>query len=308
MKASVIIATYGREECLVDSIRSVLRQDYPDFELIIVDQTARHQPEVENFLRNLDDPRYSYFLVNPPSLPAARNFGLSKASGEIVIFIDDDIALEPGFIQGHIDTYGQSEKIGAVSGRVHVPGLELDGYHFRFSEDGGSSGDFDRPDEADVHTARGCNMSFRVSLLKAIGQFNPSYEGNALREETDVCFRLRRLDYRIRYTPAAALTHFEAPSGGCRETDMWSSMRYYQNETLFYRRCFTFPVLWLFLVNSFKSNLWAWKWTALGRKRFKAYITGVSRGVWLSFFPKTLNPVATWQLDRIRRPAIPEKV
>ena len=185
MKASVIIATYGRDSFLVNTIRSALLQDYPGFELLVVDQSADHAPEVTTFLRTVDDPRYSYHLVTPPSLPAARNFGLARARGEIAIYIDDDVVLDPGFIEAHVKAYERAEPVAAVGGRIRVPGKPVSTHLLAFRADASYSGGFDIPDEGELETVLGCNMSFRRSALEEIGGFDPSYEGNALWEEFD---------------------------------------------------------------------------------------------------------------------------
>ncbi|NJR74718.1 MAG: glycosyltransferase family 2 protein, partial [Scytonema sp. CRU_2_7] len=52
---SVIIPTYGREEPLRDSIEDALKQDYPNYEIIVVDQTPQHKPEIESYLKELAD-------------------------------------------------------------------------------------------------------------------------------------------------------------------------------------------------------------------------------------------------------------
>jgi len=305
MKASVIIATYGRDGCLVDTIHSVLLQDYPDFELIIVDQTAKHSPEVEAFLRNRDNPRYSYCLVTPPSLPAARNFGVARSTGEIVIFVDDDVLLDPGFIHAHVNAYNRSERIAAVGGRVRsgpissqLPAIIPKGVW---------EGGLNYPGTAEeLQTVMGCNMSLRRSVLKEIGGFDPSYVGNALREETDVCCRLRRAGYQIWYEPGAALDHLVASSGGCREKEIWHSSVYYQNETLFYLRHMGLLFFCRFLLNSFRSHVWPYKQSFMFWSSLKALAIGVLRGIRLAFFPIKLQSSVVWELNRtgdVREPS-----
>jgi glycosyltransferase involved in cell wall biosynthesis len=70
--ATVAVPTFGREDSLVTTIRSVLSDQSPDFELVVVDQTPNHTPEVEAFLADVDDERLRLYRVSPPSLPAAR--------------------------------------------------------------------------------------------------------------------------------------------------------------------------------------------------------------------------------------------
>jgi GT2 family glycosyltransferase len=308
MKASVIIASYGRNGCLVDTIRSVLLQEYPDFELLVVDQTANHTPEVEQFLRNVEDPRYSYFLVGPPSLPAARNFGLARATGEIVIFIDDDVDLEPHFIQNHVNVYAGKDDIASVGGRVRCPNQAVSSRLPFFLSDGSWGGSHNFPNEGELETLIGCNMSFRRSILGKIGGFDTSYDGNALCEESDVTRRLRRQGYRTYYTPLAVLDHLCAPAGGCRESDnRYNSSHYYQNLTRFIIKSFGFWSFCIFLTKNFQNYVWPHKFGLLFRPRLKALSYGVLRGIWLLFFPLNLRSKVVWELNHAQRVRVPER-
>jgi GT2 family glycosyltransferase len=298
MKASVIIATYRRNDSLENTIRSVLLQDYPDFELLVVDQSDNHTPEAEKFLRTLDDPRYSYFLIAPPSLPAARNFGLARSSGEIVIYIDDDVLLDPDFIRAHVKAHGETERLAAVGGRVRTTGEAASTHLFAFSSDGTWSGGYDFPEPADIETARGCNMSFRRSALEKIGGFDPSYEKNALREETDVCFRLRRRGYQIRFDPLASIEHLILTDGGCRDADLWGNSYIYQNETLFHVKNMGLRLFILFFFRTLTNRVLPHKRSRYFWTRLRVFCAGIIRGIWLAFFPKKLKPKVVWQSNQ----------
>jgi GT2 family glycosyltransferase len=297
MKASVIIATYGRDAVLVETIRSVFLQDCPDFELLVIDQTATHTPEVESFLKSVDDARYSYYLISPPSLPAARNFGFASSSGEVVVFIDDDVLLEPDFIRAHLDVYDQGSEVAAVGGRVRTSGEETSPHLYRLEHDGSWTGGFDFSGAGDLETVRGCNMSFRRSALEKIGGFDVSYEGNALREESDVCFRLRHLGYKIRFEPRAALDHLVAPRGGCRDI-LWTSPLYYQNEALFCVKNLGFRHFALFVGGALKNHVLPHKRSFQFWTRLNAFSTGVARGLWRAFFPRKWRTAVLFQSNR----------
>ena len=101
---SVIIPTYRREEALRDSLKDLLQQDYPNFEILVIDQTQTHEPETEKYLEKLaKEGQISWFRLNWASLPGARNYGVRRAKGEIVLFIDDDIQLQQGYLNAHAD-------------------------------------------------------------------------------------------------------------------------------------------------------------------------------------------------------------
>ncbi|KAM3102785.1 hormogonium polysaccharide biosynthesis glycosyltransferase HpsN [Phormidesmis sp. 146-12] len=244
---SVIIPTYGREEPLQTTLLDVLKQDYPHFETIVVDQTQNHQPETQAFLNGLaSEGKIRLFKVDWASLPGARNYAVKRANGDILLFLDDDVLLEPGFLAAHAKNYDNPD-IGAVAGRVFdrmkladfQEGLEIQ----------------DLPPEAMdagiawyhinlVHTvkpqrvlsARGCNMSFRREIFEKHGiLFDERFQGSAVREESDFCLRIRKTGLMIWYDPDAHLIHLGEETGGCHDITTRSlkyQLTFYHNHFL----------------------------------------------------------------------------
>ena len=245
---TVVIATYGREEALRDSIVDVLKQDYPNFEVLIVDQTPKHQPEIQAYLEEmLEAGKIKWLRLDWASLPGARNYAVRRSSGEIILFIDDDVQLTPGLLAAHAKNYVQNPEVGAVAGRV-----------FDRMKLGDSRGDLEieyLPPQAmdpgiawyhidlvhtikpqQVLTARGCNMSFRREIFTKYGlRFDERFGGSAVREESDFCLRLRQTGYKIWYDPEAHLVHLGEETGGCHDISMRSlkyQLTFYHNHFL----------------------------------------------------------------------------
>ena len=227
---SLIIPTYLREAPLRDTLVDVMRQDYTHREVLVVDQTQTHEPETETLLHDLaDQGKILWFRVNWASLPGARNFAARRAKGEILVFIDDDVRMEPQFLQSHVQNFLDRPEVGGVAGRVlDQMTIEQDQAAFTIET---------LPPEASdpgiawyyldlVHTvkaqpilsARGCNMSFRRELFTQHGlHFDERYRGSAVREESDFCLSIRYTGYEIWFDPAAALVHLGEPTGGCHD-------------------------------------------------------------------------------------------
>ncbi|ABA20990.1 Glycosyl transferase, family 2 [Trichormus variabilis ATCC 29413] len=244
---SVVIPTYGREEILRDSIVDVLNQDYPNYEVLVVDQSPKHKPEIETYLEEVAAAgKVKWFRLDWASLPGARNYAIRRASGEIVLFIDDDVKLKPGFLAAHAKNYIQNPDVGAVAGRVFD--------RMKLGDSGGNLEIEYLPPEAmdpgvawyhidlvhtvkpqQVLTARGCNMSFRREIFTKYGlRFDERFRGSAVREESDFCLRLRQTGYKIWYDPEADLIHLGEETGGCHDI----SMRSLQYQFTFYHNHF----------------------------------------------------------------------
>jgi GT2 family glycosyltransferase len=97
-----------------------------------------------------------------------------------------------------------------------------------------------------VEWASGGNSSFRRDLVSRAGGFEEGFEGNAIFEDTDFSYRVRRLGYDILFEPAAVVTHLAVNSGGCKTRSQTGVDYYYwfiRNKTLFFRRNFPFHYL-----------------------------------------------------------------
>src|SRR3954467_14123125 len=107
---TVAIPTYGRDQILVDTIRHVLAHVPPPAEVLVLDQTREHLPQVAQMLEAWHRSTTIRWLRLPePSIPRAMNRGLVEARCEIVLFLDDDILLEQGFLQAHANGHTQTD-------------------------------------------------------------------------------------------------------------------------------------------------------------------------------------------------------
>lgn len=236
IKVSIIIPTYNREEVLCRTIDLALKQDYPSYEVIVVDQTGQHSPSTEKYLERIKD-RIRYFKLDRPNTPTARNLGVKEAQGEIVVFLDDDTVFESDLVKKHVANYSDPQ-IGGVAGGVIGPGERIRheekvGY---FTTLGICRCNYFSDHRVLVHSAMGCNMSFRRNLIFEAGLFDPDFVGSCHREESDFCFRLRKLGYGIIFDPPARVVHLVTSEGGSRSKDPSSrkSEIFFRNETLFY--------------------------------------------------------------------------
>jgi len=225
LTVAVGVPTYNRGSVLLATLAQILALDPPPDEIIVVDQSDWYPEGVRERLEELGAAgviRYIYQRL--PNLPAARNRILAEARSDVVIFVDDDVELAPGFVAAHARNYCD-DTVWAVAGRVRQRlgwprrwrprrwRKELD---YRFFN-------FEGTERGDVGSFPGVNHSVRRRRVLDLGGYDEGYTGVALREETDLALRILEAGGRIVFEPDAYLLHLSAPTGGCRVAQ-WGDM------------------------------------------------------------------------------------
>lgn len=217
--ATVVIPTLNRGSYLIDSLRDLLAQTHRPLEILIVDQSAECPAEVTALVEAHQD-LVSYHRVDFRGLLLARNYGWQRARYEAIVYVDDDVRCEPSFVAAHVATLCEP-RVGAVAGGIdenvaYVPGQlrRTRGFRRWTASPVGQYGD---TDAYDVDAVKGCNFSLWRAAAAAVGGFDERLNvGAALYEDLELCLRLRKAGYRIRFNGQARLKHLAAPSGGCR--------------------------------------------------------------------------------------------
>lgn len=219
---SVIIPTLNRGRLFHDTVRQVLTQRFPSFDLWLIDQSDPDERAVnEALVTTLDDPRVRYLHLDVKGLPNARNEGLARAKGRIVLFLDDDvILLDDAFLDAHVRAYADPT-IGGVTGRIVErsvrPNAKDTAAHI--SAGGRTITNMWGTERRMIESCKGANMSYRRAAIDQIGGFDRRYTGTALLEDTDFSYRIRAAGWALLYDPACELVHLSAPSGGVRVAD-----------------------------------------------------------------------------------------
>lgn len=218
MKVSVVIPTLNRPEPLLGTLGSLLNQTWDDYEIIVVDQSPEPNREVEKMLSTA--PRnVRYFWVDSVGSPAARNYGIEWATGEVVLSCDDDIIAHPTLIECHVKDY-EDASIGGVAGRVLSPRdkpLTKRSRVGTFNRWTGSlTAHFNATTRTDVDHVLGANASFRRDVLRQVGGFDPAFSGTGFFEEADLSLRIKAAGYRLVFDPTAVVQHLQFGSGGNR--------------------------------------------------------------------------------------------
>jgi len=254
---SVIIVSWNGVKYLKNCLKSLLNEQYPDLEIIVVDNAstdgspeyvAKHFPDVK-IIRNNRNLGFSKGI----------NIGLKSATGKIVILLNQDTEVLPGWIVAIINglnsdpciaiagckiLYPDAKTLQHTGGILHENGLTD---HYGAGEIDKKQYDMDR----DCDYVTGAAMGFKRALIDQIGFFDSRFSP-AYFEELDFCIRASRKQYRIRYFYKAKVIHHESQSTGKFSKRFFNL--YHRNRLKFICKHFRFR----YLLGTFRRSEWAW--------------------------------------------------
>lgn len=115
MKFSIITITYNSERYLEETIKSVLTQDYPDFEYIIVDGGST-DGTLDLVRKYADDDRISWKSEPDRGIADAMNKGIERAKGEIIAHLHSDDSYLPGALRQVADAFERHADVRWLTG------------------------------------------------------------------------------------------------------------------------------------------------------------------------------------------------
>ena len=110
-KISVIVPVYNVERYIGDCVGSIMNQSFDDFELILVDDGSPDNSGAICDELAQTDPRISVFHTGNGGVSKARNFGMSKANGEWICFIDSDDYIDKTYLEDFMSAEKSSDLI-----------------------------------------------------------------------------------------------------------------------------------------------------------------------------------------------------
>lgn len=219
---SVVVATRNRAAFLPAAIQSLVAQtSAARFEVVVVDNASEDTtPEVISALVQ-SDPRIRTIAEPVVGLSHAKNAGIRAARGRLILFTDDDVVVEDGWIAAYTEFFSRPRRDAVVAGGPVLP-VPLD-----LSEwppwVGGSAradlpslfyGDAERPLRAS-EWLWGANMAALKDVLASLGGFRAGLGRGARAatfEDVDLVDRLRETGGQAWYCPHAPVQHRVDPS------------------------------------------------------------------------------------------------
>ena len=222
-RASVVVPTICRNPAeLVRTVTSLLDLDYPDFEIIVVD----NRPGVgSDPLPELPGSQQVRVFAEPKrGVSAARNLGIAMSTGDFVAFTDDDAVVDTGWLRALGTRFALDADVEGIGGLV-LPMELMTAPQLWFEEFyGGFSPSF-RAEKLSIERLKGidkmfpyavgrfgagCNMAYRRSALERIGGFDTNIGGGTPAkggEDVGIGINLVVMGGTFAYEPAAVVRH-----------------------------------------------------------------------------------------------------
>ncbi len=201
-KISVIVCTFNGSRTLSQCLESLLRLDYPNYEVIVVNDGS-----TDTTAKIASNYGFRVITTENRGLSSARNTGLNAATGEIVAYIDDDAHADPHWLRYLASTFMNTQHVGVGGPNIappddgliaecvaHSPGNPV---HILLSD-------------SEAEHIPGCNMAFLKSALEDIGGFDPQFR--IAGDDVDVCWRLQQKGWTLGYSPGAMVWHYRRNS------------------------------------------------------------------------------------------------
>ena len=228
---SLLVPTRDGIDILKPCVDAILsRTDYPNYELLILDNQSRCTKTLDYLYEVTADPRVSVHRWDHPfNYSTINNFGASIAKGEILGLINNDIEPINGDWLREMVSHACRPEIGCVGAKLYYPNdtIQHGGVILGI---GGVAGHahkyFHRSDYGyfsrlhlvqNLSAVTGACLLVRKSIFEQVGGLNEENLAVAF-NDVDLCLKVREAGYRNLWTPNAELYHHESVSRGADDT------------------------------------------------------------------------------------------
>ncbi len=241
---------------MLATLASLEQQSVRGFEVLVVDQSDQIPEPLQRFTGT--NYNYRYHHIDRKNLPNARNTGANIATTELLVFIDDDVALDELFIESYLAEFNRAgTDYWMIGGRI----WEADSNIFRQTDRivggtvtfyGKTVKNFDTDQGGDCDFAAGGNFGIYRARYHQVGGFDGRLERSSLLEDADFSYRLRAAGGKILFSPLPTLEHLRVSRGGTRDWPPSSAIydRAY-NTVIFFRRhesMWPLPIVFLYVL------------------------------------------------------------
>jgi GT2 family glycosyltransferase len=186
-RLSIVLATHNRREVLAHTLDQLDRlESRSDTEVIVVDNAS--DDDLGSVTRNRSN--LTLLRLKRNRGPCAKAYGVQRARGEILLFLDDDSYPRPGCPERLLAHFAADPRLGAAGFTVHLP-------------------DGSQECSALPHVFVGCGVGLRASAVRAVGGLDVSFFMQA--EEYDLTFRLLQAGWKAELFADLQVEHLKTP-------------------------------------------------------------------------------------------------
>ncbi len=205
-KVSIVVASYNGDRTLKACLESLEQLNYPDYEVILVDDGSTDSTREIAFLR----PRVRYVRhESNRGLSVARNTGIAAASGEIIAFTDSDCRADPDWLHYLVGDLLAGDFAG-IGGPNLLPPEDSSVAAAVMASPGGPA--HVMLTDVQAEHVPGCNMAFFKWALSEIGGFDPIFRQAG--DDVDLCWRVQQAGHKIGFSPAGFVWHYRRSTVG----------------------------------------------------------------------------------------------
>lgn len=220
---SVVVPYYNMGMYLPETLRSLVDQDYPNVEVIVVNDGSTDPYALEVWEEmQLEYPRFRFITQENQGLGAARNAGLAVAAGEYFLPIDSDNIARPEMISRFVQTLEQNPDLAVATCHhlafENLQDIEEGKFLYAYRPCGGPFV------AAALRNVYGdANAMFRTEVLRAAGGYSP--ERGLGYEDWELFVKLAREGHRIDVIPEYLFYYRHRPGSMLRSTDAYLNRR-----------------------------------------------------------------------------------
>jgi GT2 family glycosyltransferase len=221
---SVVVCTKDRPDSLAVALRGLTALNYKPYEIVVVDNAPSSDATERVVLRDFgEDPRVRYVREPRLGLSSARNRGLAEATADIVAFTDDDVRIDPWWLDGIVRGFRAAPDVGCVTGLIATAEIEnAEQLYFHLREQWGTKCErrvydlAEHRDDSPLYpysvgmVGAGANFAISRAVSKEIGGFNEALGAGAPAgggEDLNMFMRILLSGHSIVYEPSAIVSH-----------------------------------------------------------------------------------------------------
>ncbi len=245
-KVSIIIPCYNSAKTVEETFQSVINLEYNNWEAIIVnDGSPDNIEDIAKYWVNLDS-RFRYYKKENGGLGTARNFGISKSSGQFILPLDSDNKIRRDFLSNAIPIFQVNPNIGVVYGNAKY-----------FGEKNGiwEVGDFDALKLASSNYIDACAL-IRKELYNEVGMYDVDFPFQGI-EDWEFWIRVLKSKYEFYYLEKICFDYRVLSNSMIRSFDQ---KMYRRNMIYFYKKHHRYLLQLIFQKrendSNFKFKIW----------------------------------------------------